>query len=88
MATSGFATTPITVTVTYTETTTATRAGGSLTETWTFPVVPDTTAGMNAAADQCVNNQFANMKSAAAGNSISIGAHSTGTARANAPLAP
>jgi hypothetical protein len=82
MATVGFATTPITVTVTYTETTTATRVGGTVTETWTF------TAGMNAAADTCVNNQFANMKSAAAGNSITIGAHSTGTARANAPLAP
>lgn len=85
---SGFATTPITVTVTYTETTTATRAGGSITETWTYFVVPGTTAQMNADADTCVNAQFANMKSAAAGNSISIGAHSTGTARANAPLAP
>lgn len=75
-----FATQYVSVAVTYAD------ASGSTTQQWVWPVVSGTTAAMNAAADICVNNQFANMKSA---GTVTIGAHTLlGTTRPNAPLAP
>lgn len=74
-----FCTQQISVTVTYTEPT------GSYTGQWTYWVAAGTTAAMNAAADVCVNNQFASLKSL---GTITIGAHTLGATRPNAPLTP
>lgn len=70
----------VSVTVTYAD------ASGSTTQQWVWPVVAGTAAAMNAAADQCVNNQFANMKSA---GTMTIGAHTLlPDSRLNQPFAP
>lgn len=70
--------------VTYTETTTASRAGGSMQDTWGYWVVSATLPTMQTTLTGEVNTQFANMRSTSAGLSISIDVMRQGVTRSYA----